>query len=128
MSTEQSLNDVLSALELNLAKERKALLGGAYDAIGLILSEKERLGAILDAMLVDPHRAAQLPAYRKRLQKVVDAAKENEKLLAAAKIGAASARARIKDILSQQRMVGVYGEGGDKVVAPGAGVSRQKFA
>ena len=91
MSTEQSLNDVLSALELNLAKERKALLDGAYDAIGAILSEKERLGAILDAILVDPHRAAQLPAYRKRLQKVVDAAKENEKLLAAAKIGAASA-------------------------------------
>ncbi len=128
MPTDLSLSDVIAALDKTLAAEKSALLGGAYDVVGAAVSEKERLATLLDVMLADQTRAAQLPAYRKRIKRIVEAAKENEALLRAAKMGAASARSRIADILNRQRMVGVYAESGDKVLAPGAGVTRQKFA
>lgn len=128
MQTSPSLNDVLGELEKILAAEKTALLAGAYNVVGAASVEKERLGALLEAMLVDERRAAQLPAYRLRVKKIVEAAKENEKLLLAARNGVASARSRINDILSRQRMVGVYAETGDKILAPGASITRQKFA
>lgn len=128
MASEPALNDVLNDLEKILAAEKSALLAGAYDSVSAATSAKDRLGRLLETMLVDERRAGQLPAYRRRIKKIVEAAKENESLLNAAKLGAASARSRIKDILNQQRTVGVYAETGDKLMSPGAGVSRQKFA
>lgn len=128
MSTGQSLNEVISGLTLVLEREKEALLGGAYQTVAQLLSEKERLGAILDSILLDPGMATQLPAFRKKLQGLASAAKDNERLLAAAKGGANLAQVRIKNILNSQQMVGVYGEAGEKVLAPDAGVSRQKFA
>lgn len=128
MQTSPSLKDVLGELDRILAAEKTALLAGAYDVVSAAAVEKERLGSLLEAMLVDERRAAQLPAYRLRVRKIVEAAKENEKLLIAARNGAASARSRINDILSRQRMVGVYAESGDKILAPGASITRQKFA
>lgn len=128
MPKDLSLSDVIAALEKTLAVEKAALLSGAYGVVGATLSEKERLAALLDAMLADQTRSAQLPAYRRRIKRILEAAKETETLLHAAKMGAASARSRIIDILNRQRMVGVYAESGDKVLAPGAGVTRQKFA
>lgn len=128
MQTSPSLPDVLGELERLLAAEKTALLAGAYDVVSAACAEKERLGALLEVMLGDERRAAQLPAFRLRVKKIAEAAKENEKLLLAARNGAASARSRINEILSRQRMVGVYAESGDKVLAPGANVTRQKFA
>lgn len=128
MQTSPSLKDVLGELDRILAAEKTALLAGAYDVVSAAAAEKERLGSLLEAMLVDERRAAQLPAYRLRVRKIVESAKENEKLLLAARNGAASARSRINDILSRQRMVGVYAESGDKILAPGASITRQKFA
>lgn len=128
MPTEPTLSDVIAALEKTLAAEKAALLSGAYGVVVATTSEKERLANLLDTMLADEARSAQLPAYRKRIRKILEAAKETETLLHAARMGAASARSRIMDILTRQRMVGVYAESGDKVLAPGAGVTRQKFA
>lgn len=128
MPSDLSLEEVLNALEKALAVEKAALLRSAFDVVGAVLSEKEKLSAQLDRLLVDKSRAAQLPAYRTKIKKIVELANENEKLLETAKMGVAAAHSRIKEILNRQTMVGVYAEGGDKVLTPGAGVSRQKFA
>lgn len=128
VQTSPSLNEVLGELERILAAEKTALLAGNYNVVSAASAEKERLGELLEAMLMDERRAAQLPAYRLRVKKIVEAAKQNEKLLLAAKNGAASARSRINEILGRQRMVGVYAESGAKIMAPGASVTRQKFA
>lgn len=128
MQKEPSLSDVITALEKTFEAEKAALLSGAYDVIGAAAEEKERLSGLLAALLSDQKHAAQFPAYRRRTRKLLEAAKENEELLRAAKVGVASAQSRIKDVLKQQRMVGVYAESGDKLIAPGASVTRQKFA
>lgn len=128
MPTQQSFNDILSGLEKILAAEKAALLAGAYDSVSAMTAEKERLAMQFEAALIDRRTAAQFPAYRKRIRKILEAAKENESLFAAAKSGVKSAQARISEILSKQQMIGVYAESGDKILAPGAGVSRQKFA
>lgn len=128
MSIELSLREVADALEKSLRAEKAALLAARYEALGDIAREKEQLSARLDALLLDRANTAQQFTVRKSLSAVVRLAQENEKLMSAAKIGVASAKARIKDIVNRQRNIGVYSENGDRPFVPDAGVTRQKFA
>jgi hypothetical protein len=128
MQSAPSLNGTIEALEKSLRAEKSALLDGRYEALGEIAREKERLSGALDALLLDRANTAQQSVFRKRLATIARLAQENEQLLSAAKLGVASAKARIKDIINRQRNIGVYSENGDRPFVPDAGVTRQKFA
>ncbi|MBB5517324.1 hypothetical protein [Amphiplicatus metriothermophilus] len=128
MQTDRTLKDVIEALRGALAEEKRIILEGRYDALGPVAARKESLAEELDRMLLEPRIAAQAPAWRKQIAALAALAKENEAVIDAAKAGVAGARRRINEILSRQRNVGVYGETGEKLLAPGAGVTRQKLA
>lgn len=128
MPDERSLKDVVDGLARLLVEEKTRLLAGQYDGLGALTAEKEKLAVRLDALLIDPRSAAQAPAFRRRLAQIVSLAKENEGLIAAAKSGVVSAQSRIKDIINRQRNIGVYGESGEKLLAPESGVTRRKLA
>lgn len=128
MPSEPSLRAVIEDLERALALEKALLLEGRYEELAAVGAEKSRLAALFDRMLVAPSGAAQASGYRKRLAGVVAKAQENEALLRSARLGAASAQARIKEIMSRQRTIGVYAETGDKPLVPNACVTRQKLA
>lgn len=122
------MKELMAELSQLLATEKAFLLGGDYDKVGAIASQKDALAAALDRALNDSRIAAQLPAYRRQIRRIAEAAQENEALLNGAKAGAALASARVKEILSRQRVVGVYGESGEKLLAPDASVTRRKLA
>ncbi|GAB4530902.1 MAG: hypothetical protein Kow00133_19610 [Amphiplicatus sp.] len=128
MQTDKTLKEVIEALRGALAEEKRIILEGRYDALDAIVARKESLAEALDRMLLDPRLAAQAPAWRKQIAALAALAKENEAMIDAAKAGVAGARRRINEILNRQRNVGVYGETGEKLLAPGAGVTREKFA
>lgn len=128
MSTEPTLKGVIAGLKAALEEEKTLLLAARFDQIAAITTRKQALGAQLEAMLLDARHAAQAPAFRRGLAAVGALAEENEKLLAAAQAGVRSAQARLQDIVNRQRNVGVYGEMGEKLMTPDAGVSRRKMA
>lgn len=125
--TDRALPEIISALEELLTTEKTLLLAGKYDALAALAGDKEQLTGALDRMLLDG-TVAQAPVWRRRLAAIVARAQENEQLLAAAKSGAAYARARLQEIVNRQRSVGVYAETGAKPLVPDAGVTRRKFA
>jgi flagellar biosynthesis/type III secretory pathway chaperone len=123
-----ALKTTLDGLLRLLEQEKQSLINGELAAIPGYAKSKAELSARLDQILADPRAAAQTPAFRGLLKKVAQAASENEELINAAREGVKSARARLKEIIERQRMVGVYGEGGEKVLSHGAGVTRCKTA
>lgn len=128
MSTEPTLKDVIAGLKSALEEEKALLLAARFDEIASITARKQALAAQLETMLLDARHAAQAPAFRRGLAAIGALAEENEKLLAAAQAGVRSAQARLQDIVNRQRNVGVYGEMGEKLMTPDAGVSRRKMA
>ncbi len=128
MPDAMSLKAVIEELERALHAEKSALLEGRYDDLPRVSAEKNRVAEVFDQILREPANAARAAIYRKRLAAVVQRAQENEALLHSAKIGAASAQARVKEIMSRQRTIGVYAETGDKPLVPNACMSRQKLA
>lgn len=128
MQTDKTLKDVIDSLRAALAEEKRIILEGRYDALGQTATRKESLAEELDRMLLDPSIAAQAPAWRKQIAALAAQAKENEAIIDAARAGVVGARRRINEILNRQRNVGVYGETGEKLLAPGAGMTRQKLA
>lgn len=128
MPGEQTLKEVIAGLMSLLEQEKTCLLAARFDAVGPILQDKQRMTAQLEKMLIDPRHSSQAPAFRRALAALVSLAQENETLLAAAQVGVKSARARLQDIVNRQRNVGVYGEFGEKLLTPDAGVTRRKLA
>ncbi|MEM8935813.1 MAG: hypothetical protein AAGC77_05345 [Pseudomonadota bacterium] len=128
MANEDRLEDVIDALKQVLDSEKALLLNGDYQHLADISKQKERLCSILDRLMVAPANLKKISLYRKALSSLGIQAKENEKLLMSAKTGMARAHGRVKDIINRQRNVGVYGASGDKLMTPGAGVSRSKMA
>lgn len=128
MTAEPQLREVAEALEARLRAEKAALLEGRYFDLKAIAADKDALSSRLDALLLDPLNIAQQSAVRKRLAAIVKLAQENEALMNAAKVGVISAKARIKDIISRQRNIGVYAENGERPFVPDAGVTRRKLA
>ncbi|MEE2690773.1 MAG: hypothetical protein VX640_04440 [Pseudomonadota bacterium] len=128
MSNEQTLKDVIAGLKSLLEQEKVQLLAGRFDGIASILQEKQKLSSRLDEMLLDQRYAPQAPAFRRNLSAIVALAQENETLLASARIGVKAAQKRIQDIVNRQRNIGVYGETGEKLMTPDAGVTRRKLA
>ena len=128
MANEQELNTVISQLTKILKEEKKRLIAGRYEDLNSLIEMKQSLSERLDRLLVDKQIAKKASIYRKSLSSLVRLAKENEDLLEAAKTGASQAHSRIHDLLNKQRNVGVYGQTGDKLMMPNAGVSRCKIA
>ncbi len=128
MPGEQTLKEVIAELKSLLEQEKAHLLAARFDAVGPILQSKQRLTERLEGMLLDPRHSSHASAFRRALSGVVSLAQENEALLAAAQVGVKSARARLQDIVNRQRNVGVYGEFGEKLLTPDAGVTRRKLA
>lgn len=124
----RALSEAIDALMGLIAREKAALLTGDFAAVGATAKEKARGAATLDAAIIAATAAGTAPAFRTRIAKLAAAASENEGLLEAAKNGVTSARARLQDILQRERNVGVYGEGGGKIVSAEAGVTRRKTA
>lgn len=111
-----------------LASEKDALLAGDFVGVGGAAKAKAKLAEELDRLLTNAASAASVPAFRSKLAKIAQLSAENERLLEAAKNGVLSARSRLKDIVYRERNVGVYGEGGAKVMSAEAGVTRRKSA
>lgn len=128
MQPSPSLKTVIDGLGDLLAREKASLLAGRYEALAVLSAEKERLAVALDAMLIDPAYAAQAPAFTKKLSAIIALASENETLIAAAKLGVVSAKARVRELINRQRTIGVYGSTGEKLVSSDACVSRRKLA
>ncbi|MEQ8936610.1 MAG: hypothetical protein RIE56_12550 [Amphiplicatus sp.] len=128
MSSEQTLKTVIADLKSLLEQEKSCLLAAKFDAVGPILQTKQKLTAQLEAMLLEPRYSSQAPIFRRGLSSIVSLAQENEALLSAAQVGVKSARTRLQDIVNRQRNVGVYGEFGEKLLTPDAGVTRRKLA
>ncbi|MEQ8178203.1 MAG: hypothetical protein RIC52_06125 [Amphiplicatus sp.] len=128
MSSEQTLKTVIADLKSLLEQEKNCLLAANFDAVAPILQRKQNLTTQLEAMLLDPRHSSHATAFRRGLSSVVSLAQENEALLAAAQVGVKSARTRLQDIVNRQRNVGVYGEFGEKLLTPDAGVTRRKLA
>jgi hypothetical protein len=122
------LNATIDALTALLASEKEALLSGDFVGVGAAAKEKAALAEELDRQLTNAQSAASLPALRGKLAKIAQISAENERLLEAAKNGVLSARSRLKDIVYRERNVGVYAEGGAKVMSAEAGVTRRKSA
>lgn len=122
------LNGVIDALAALLASEKEALLSGDFMRVGAVASEKAALAGELDRQLTNAQSSAAAPAFRGKLARIAQSAAENERLLDAAKNGVISARNRLKDIVYRERNVGVYAEGGAKVMSAEAGVTRKKSA
>lgn len=128
MSGEQTLKTVIADLKALLEQEKTCLLAAKFDAVAPILQSKQKLTAQLETMLLDPRFSNHASVFRRGLTAIVSLAQENEALLAAAQVGVKSARTRLQDIVNRQRNVGVYGEFGEKLLTPDAGVTRRKLA
>ena len=122
------LSAAIEALSALLVSEKSLLLAGDIVGVGAVAKDKARLAEELDRLLTNADAAAPAPAFRGRLATLAQLASENEKLLEAAKNGVLSARTRLKDIVYRERSVGVYAEGGAKVMSAEAGVTRKKSA
>ncbi len=122
------LKATIDALAALLASEKEALLAGDFMRVGALAAEKATLAEELDRTLTNAASAAPAPAFRAKLARIAQAASENERLLEAAKNGVLSAQSRLKDIVYRERSVGVYAEGGAKVMSAEAGVTRKKSA
>lgn len=128
MANEQELATIIAQLNKVLKVEKQKLLSGRYTELSELMEHKQTLSERLDRLMVDQKIAKKAQLYRKSLSALVKQARENETLLEAAKAGAGQAHSRIHDLLNKQRNVGVYGQAGDKVMMPNAGVSRCKIA
>lgn len=124
----RALEAAIDALVALLAEEKSDLLRGDVAAAGAKAREKERRADVLDGVLTDGRAVASFPAYRGRIAALARAAAENERLLEAARNGVISAQARLKDVINRERNVGVYAEGGGKLMSSEAGVTRRKTA
>lgn len=122
------LSAIVDAVIALLSTEKEALLAGDLMQVGSAAREKARLAEELDRLLTNAQSSAALPAFRGKLAKIAQLSAENERLLEAAKNGVLSARTRLKDIVYRERNVGVYAEGGAKVMSAEAGVTRRKSA
>lgn len=122
------LSAIVDAVIALLSTEKEALLNGDLMQVGAAAREKARLAEELDRLLTNAQSSAAFPALRGKLAKIAQLSAENERLLDAAKNGVLSARARLKDIVYRERNVGVYAEGGAKVMSAEAGVTRRKSA
>lgn len=122
------LSAIVDAVIALLSTEKEALLNGDFMQVGAAAREKARLAEELDRLLTNAQSSAAFPAFRGKLAKIAQLSAENERLLDAAKNGVLSARARLKDIVYRERNVGVYAEGGAKVMSAEAGVTRRKSA
>ena len=127
MSTAK-LDQTVKALILILDKEKEALLGGNYVHLDPIRAQKEKVTNELTAGLGQISDKSVLESYGAAIEQIRVRAIENEKLLATAKSGVASARARLQAVLNRENTVGTYTAGGYKLPTHSAGVSRNTVA
>lgn len=128
MTSHREISFVITRLSNLLDAEKKLLLKGQFDKAPAFTEQKDALGTRLTSLLEGLPDPASLRKHRDALQRLGRKAEETAMLLTAARAGASQARERIKDVLSRRRNVGVYGQSGDKVSMPEAGVSRTKLA
>lgn len=100
-----------------LLREERAILSEArFGAMQRIITEKERLLADLDRAIEDARRPPP-PGVAEGLTGLIEESRRNERLIAAARAGLATARRRIEAILATRRGAVAYAPDGSPITA-----------
>ena len=126
--TPKPLDVVITDLNDTLRLEKKYILAGNFIDLQKIADRKAKGLAALQQSISDLRPPSLFESYLPKITKLKSRAKENETLLLAAKEGVQSAKTRIDTLINRSLNIGTYGEFGEKVPAPDAGVTRTKLA
>ncbi|MEM9169265.1 MAG: hypothetical protein AAGC56_06385 [Pseudomonadota bacterium] len=126
-----ALRDALAALaklETLLQREGADLRAGRIVQAGDVAAEKNALCMMLEARIEALEATPRDERLIAAARRVDGLARDNERLLEAAKTGAADARARLAAMAERSRKVGVYGQAGSQLMMPEANVTKKKTA
>ncbi len=122
------LDEAITKLTSCLNAEKECLMAGTYAQLPKLSEQKAYFIGILDQYIAKAAFTAELRAHRVDINRIKKLALENEKLLASAKAGAASAKNRLTAIMNRESVVGTYTEHGDKLRTHDAVITRRKIA
>lgn len=111
----ESLEQLIADGRALLEQERERLLAGQIGAVVALAADKQRLAVLLEEGLP---RAVPTPALRRALEGLVAQARENERLLAAARRGVADAERHLRAILATARGAVAYDRDGSAILGP----------
>ncbi|MEM7530281.1 MAG: hypothetical protein AAF416_21955 [Pseudomonadota bacterium] len=125
----EALRDVLREAAALLKRERRLCLDGRLDEAGGLAAEKyrvvERLGP---AMAAFSAAAAEDTTLRAEILALQAAARENERLLAGARIGLKRARRELARLAAARRGAVAYGADGGEILSREDASGRSKTA
>ncbi|MEO0428853.1 MAG: hypothetical protein AAF160_15570 [Pseudomonadota bacterium] len=127
----ESLRAVLSEASALLAEERRLCLAGRLDEAGPLAERKqaivERLGTAMAAIAMVGAGDAEA-SLREEIGAVQRAAKENERILEAARTGLKRARRELARVAAARRGAVAYGAKGEEILSTEDAAGRSKTA
>lgn len=126
MEQTMRFEDAVSRLLETLKIEKKELLAGSFDSLVELSESKARYLSLIDSYLSeDP---ASYAGYAEYINAIQSRARENEKLLQAAKSGVCDAQGRLKSLSEREIAVGTYLQDGAKLQSHHSATTRRKIA
>ena len=122
------LSEIIDSLIEILNLEKARLMQGDYNDLEDITQKKAFYCSALNAYFENPAAHDAVRPFHDKIRTIKTLANQNAALFEAAKSGVSSAKARLNNILNEEKSVGTYTACGDKLQTHDTGVTKCKLA